>query len=162
MKNAKRIIWWILTVLTMVIIFTFSSETAVDSSDTSERFMKVILDFLPFTKGMSETSKLEFIESMDFLIRKCAHFTLYALLGFVTFGAVKSTFITDIKDKIKYSFLIALVYATFDEIHQYFVPGRACRLYDIAIDSVGSIFGISVFLLLVYLSDKYLNKKAKQ
>ena len=161
MKNANKLIWWILTALTMIIIFTFSCETAVDSSDTSERFMKVILDFLPFTKGMSETSKLEFIESMDFVIRKCAHFTLYALLGFVTFGAVKSTFVSGINKNVKYSFLICVIYAITDEIHQYFVPGRACRLYDITIDSVGSIFGISIFLLLINLSTKYLNKKAK-
>lgn len=162
MKNAKKYIWWILTLLMMIVIFRFSSEKAVDSADTSKGFIRMLLDILPFTKDMTEIAKQEIILFLDFIVRKCAHFTLYAMLGFTVFGAVKSTFVLLSKENINYSFLISFIYAITDEVHQYFVPGRACRLYDIAIDSLGSIFGISIFLLMVYLSNKRLYKKAKQ
>ena len=35
------------------------------------------------------------------------------------------------------------LYAVTDEIHQYFVPGRACRLLDVTVDTCGAgdIFG---------------------
>ena len=36
--------------------------------------------------------------------------------------------------------LICFLYAVSDEIHQSFVPGRACRLLDILIDTSGSAF----------------------
>lgn len=162
MKNVKIFIWWILALLMMIIIFRFSSEKAVDSADTSKGFIRIMLDLIPFTKNMTEIAKQELISSLDFIIRKCAHFTLYAMLGFVTFGAVKSTFFIAIKSNVIWSFAISVIYAIFDEIHQYFVPGRACRIYDVIIDSFGSIFGISIFLLLIILSTKYLNKKAKR
>jgi len=42
------------------------------------------------------------------------------------------------------SFLICAVYATSDEFHQLFVPGRGCQLKDVVIDSTGYIVGISI------------------
>ena len=49
-----------------------------------------------------------------------------------------------------YSFAIVacILYATTDEIHQCFVPGRACKALDVLIDSLGSCTG--VFLLSLF------------
>lgn len=41
---------------------------------------------------------------------------------------------------VYYTILICFLYAAGDEIHQYFVPGRACRMLDILIDTSGSVF----------------------
>jgi VanZ family protein len=46
--------------------------------------------------------------------------------------------------------LICFLYAVSDEIHQSFVPGRACRLFDIFIDTSGSVF----FCLIYYILSK--------
>ncbi|MBO5743146.1 MAG: VanZ family protein [Clostridia bacterium] len=43
--------------------------------------------------------------------------------------------------------LICFVYAVSDEIHQFFVPGRACRILDVLIDTLGSSFFILVCFL---------------
>lgn len=43
--------------------------------------------------------------------------------------------------------LICFLYAVSDEIHQYFVPGRACRIFDVTIDTLGSSFFILVYFL---------------
>ncbi len=154
MKNIKKIVWWILLIGLMIIIYNFSAEKAVDSADTSKSFIKMLIDIIPFSKNLSDATKQEVISSLNFIIRKCAHFTLYALLGFLAYGAVKSTFSFSEKSYKKYSFVICVVYAIFDEIHQYFVPGRACRLYDIVIDGLGAVFGIFIF--------NYIGKRIKK
>ena len=41
------------------------------------------------------------------------------------------------------------VYAVSDEIHQYFVPGRACMLRDMLLDTCGSLAGIVAALAAV-------------
>lgn len=50
--------------------------------------------------------------------------------------------------------VICFLYAVSDEIHQYFVPGRACRLFDVLIDISGSVF----FCLLYFVYLKITNK----
>ncbi len=43
------------------------------------------------------------------------------------------------------SALTALIYALSDEIHQYFVPGRVCDIWDFAADSIG--ISLSLFFI---------------
>jgi VanZ family protein len=43
---------------------------------------------------------------------------------------------------------IASVYGVVDEIHQYFVPGRDCNVWDWLADSVGAVFGGLALLFL--------------
>lgn len=49
---------------------------------------------------------------------------------------------------------ICFLYAISDEIHQYFVPGRACRVFDVLIDTSGSAF----FCLVYFVFSKITNK----
>jgi len=51
--------------------------------------------------------------------------------------------------------IIALVYGVSDEIHQLFVPGRACSFSDFLIDSAGILFATFIYSL------KFLNIKNK-
>lgn len=44
--------------------------------------------------------------------------------------------------------LIILMYAVSDEIHQLFVPGRACSFSDFLTDSAGILFASLLYLLL--------------
>lgn len=51
---------------------------------------------------------------------------------------------------IKISFItviICFLYALSDEIHQYFVPGRACRVFDVIVDTSGSVFFCLMYLV---------------
>jgi VanZ family protein len=43
--------------------------------------------------------------------------------------------------------LIACAYGAVDEIHQYFVPGRNCNVWDWIADAVGAVAGASAVLL---------------
>jgi VanZ family protein len=42
---------------------------------------------------------------------------------------------------------IASVYGIIDEIHQYFVPGRNCNVWDWLADTIGAVLGAIAFLL---------------
>ena len=50
------------------------------------------------------------------------------------------------KKVILITVVICFLYALSDEIHQYFVPGRACRILDVLIDTSGSLFFCLVYL----------------
>jgi VanZ family protein len=45
--------------------------------------------------------------------------------------------------------LISVAYAISDEIHQFFVPGRYCSLFDATIDSAGILFAFIAYFILI-------------
>jgi VanZ family protein len=69
----------------------------------------------------------------DFVLRKGAHVTEYAILGALLLRALHSEVP---------AFLAGLAFAASDEFHQHFVPGRHGAVYDVAIDACGILLGI--------------------
>ncbi len=45
--------------------------------------------------------------------------------------------------------IISILYGVLDELHQYFVPGRACTLFDMGIDSFGVIMASLIYFIRV-------------
>ena len=119
----------------MVIIFTMSSFNSIESANQSNYIVNIISNVLNINN----------IELLSFIIRKLAHFTEYLILGFLTINMLNKN---DISKKYLLSILICIIYATSDEIHQIFVPGRAYQIRDILIDSIGSITGIYLYKLI--------------
>lgn len=85
------------------------------------------------------------ISLLSLIIRKLAHFTEYLILGVLVINMFTKN---NVKKSYLLSILLCIIYATSDEIHQIFTPGRACQIKDILIDSIGSITGIYLFKLL--------------
>ena len=79
----------------------------------------------------------------DFIFRKIAHLTEYAILTFLFFRAAVKNLSS--KKALSYAALFSLTYALTDEYHQLFVFGRQGSLNDIFIDSLGVFF--AVFLI---------------
>lgn len=125
----------ILVLIWMIIIFIMSSFDATESANQSNFIVNIITNIF----------KIENIEVLSFIIRKLAHFTEYLILGFLTINMLDKN---DISKKYLLSILICIIYAISDEIHQLFVPGRACQIKDILIDSIGSITGIYLYKLI--------------
>ena len=48
-----------------------------------------------------------------------------------------------------FTFLITGLYGAFDEIHQYFIPGRSCEAFDFGADLLGILLGIFIITLLM-------------
>jgi len=58
--------------------------------------------------------------------------------------------------------LISLAYGFSDEIHQYFVPGRACSFFDLGLDAVGiSLAFLIYFIIFAYREKKIIPKIPK-
>lgn len=141
MKKYNAIIKIILIIIWMMIVYMFSAQEGTNSSNTSQSFTMFIIQI--FTRGAElETSTLEMIEA---LIRKLAHYSIYAIGGLLIMNYAYSTAKSN-KQKILYSITFGSAYAITDEIHQYFVPGRSARIFDVGIDTLGVITGVFVYI----------------
>lgn len=142
----KKIIKIILVLLCMATIFSFSSDTADESTAKSDSIIVKISEFL-VGHHLSEEERQEKIDKYVTVIRKGAHFTIYLILGFLLLSLVKEYRLIDQK-AILIALLIAILYAISDEIHQLFVTGRSGEILDVIIDSLGSLTGIGIYYLI--------------
>ena len=147
MGNKRMIINWILLIAWMLLIFLMSNQPAHISNQQSNSFINMLAFF-----GIDLNSKLGSLAS--FVVRKTAHFTEYAVLGFFTYKAV-SCDVLDRKKAVLTAQLISTGYASTDEIHQMFVPGREGKVFDVMIDSCGAFCGIMVSCI----TQKFIEKK---
>ena len=142
MKNKNdflTIILLIMLIFNFILIFRFSNQDADISSNVSETVTEVILKPITSVQKLSEVEKRTLISDYNGIVRKCAHFTLYLVVGVL---AMSLMFVrTNIKENYKfiYSLAIGILYAVSDEIHQIFIPGRSCEIRDVIIDSMRSI-----------------------
>lgn len=133
----------ILTLAVMVFIFVQSALPGEVSGAESN----VIVQFISGLTGISA-------ESLGLFVRKAAHFTEFMILGMCLALNVKDRLqlkaaALDFGRLWPSSWLMATVYAVTDEIHQLFVPERACAFADVCIDSCGAALGAFVVWLAV-------------
>lgn len=143
MKKIMMITSWMLVIACMLTIFTFSAQVADDSRDLSQGV--TIQVFKVLTK-LAPNIDIE-LEEFNHIIRKCAHFTIYFVLGTLVLNAIRCSYGLSI-GYICISFFICFIYAVSDEIHQAFVPGRGPAIFDVIIDSSGSLSGILFYILI--------------
>jgi len=144
-KNHRtRMFYWSWVILWMALIFVLSGQPAAESSGLSGMLIRRFLEFfMPGFNSMDMSYQAAAIESLQFIVRKSAHFSSYAILG--GFGILAfSQYPLDRPRRISYAVLICVLYAATDEIHQLFVPGRSAELGDVAIDTAGALVGIFV------------------
>jgi len=79
----------------------------------------------------------------DFILRKIAHITEYAVLTFLFFRASSENLSR--KKSMAYAVFFSIIYALTDEYHQLFVFGREGSIGDVFINSLG-VF-LAVFLI---------------
>ncbi len=139
------LIFWVLTVLCLVGIFMFSHQTGTESQELSDGLLGFLLNLLgPLLNS--------------FIVRKFAHFFEFLALAFCISTAL---FFTKRKFLPLPAFAASVLYAVSDEIHQFFVPERACRVFDVFVDSCGVLTGILIFAGLLALLNIFLTKKHK-
>ncbi|MCQ2479679.1 MAG: VanZ family protein [Clostridia bacterium] len=133
---AMAVVMGIFCLFCMVMIFLFSYQSADVSSGES---LSLYTTFVEMCGGKELISHNVF--------RKLAHFSEYTAFSFSFFG-----FLYSIKRCycVWSSFAFCVLYSMSDEVHQFFVPERACRPFDVFVDSLGIIFGMSVFFVLDY------------
>ncbi len=156
LKNVFRIILIISLAWTFYTIFQFSGENATESSERSGSIIINIVNILPATKNLSENEKQEIVEKVQPIIRKLAHFSIYAYVG-VLMMSFASTYQLLLWKKSTISVVTGLLYAISDEYHQSFVPGRSAQWQDVLIDLTGVIVGSIIVLICIsiYKKNKY-------
>lgn len=157
----RRIIFLILIIINCATIFIFSNEQAEDSSKTSSRVVEFISEVVPYIKNMPEPDKTIFKEEITPVVRKCAHYSIYAMLGILTVNFMLTYKGRSFYQKGLTSFLFCAFYAVTDEIHQLFIDGRAGQITDIFIDSLGTLTGILIVILCAKIYKKVTKKNEK-
>lgn len=145
-KDKRRMIFLILSILCMLTIFMFSSRTGKESTRDSRKVDSAVtrVQKKKISK-MNRKQKADYIEKIDKIVRKSAHFMEYLILAQLLFGAV---YLESRKKCVNFliPFLIASLYSVSDEVHQFFVSERTGTPVDVLIDSAGALAGV----LLVY------------
>ena len=120
----------------LLVIWGQSCMPAVHSGAESGALLTVVQRLLP--------------HMTDHILRKCAHFGEYALLGVFTAAALRTG--------AHFSWVAALLPGTFaalcDETIQLFVPGRSGQITDVWLDTAGYLTGALLTLLLFRLCRK--------
>ena len=150
--NYIRILYAAASLLIMLAAFMFSAQSGDSSGETSMNITENVSQHF-FIDDIGRDA----LEILEQIIRKLAHFIEFAALGFFVF-AFMNTFEIKRKKAIIISLVFSSIYALSDEIHQYFVPERACRLTDVLLDSFGALCGIFLFIALFELIQKIKNR----
>lgn len=157
-KINTKVIKIILIIIWMIVVFWFSNQGGTKSSGTSTRVTELIVDIVE--KVNNKEYNLQEIHQTEMIIRKLAHYTIYMVGGFLIMNYAYSTSQTR-KKQICCSLFFGMFYAMTDEFHQYFVPGRSARIFDVGIDTLGVITGILIYMTLMKLINKIYVKSSK-
>lgn len=136
----KKYIYFAPAIAWMLFIFYMSHQPATISTNTSGFFVDALRSIFSLSN--------EYIDILQTLIRKGAHMGEYAILSvFLYYGFIH----LQIRKIYLLTFIVSVLYACSDEIHQLFIPGRSGAIIDVCIDSIGICIG----LLLICLFYKY-------
>ena len=151
--NITQIVFLAFSLTVMVCIFLFSSENSDESSNTSSIFVNVVTNafYKDFNK-MPSYQQTEIHGQIAHIIRKMAHFSIYMALGFFLSLSAGKRKLLSLKSAVVV--VICFLYACSDELHQYFVPGRACMFTDVLIDTCGGITGLLISAIIIKIITK--------
>lgn len=151
-QKAIRIAFPLLTVGCLAFIWLHSfmdGEISATESGGLLNLVKAIFDFLPLTEDLTEH-----------ILRKLAHFTEFACLGFLL-GADTLIFAKDGCKKMYLPAFGGLLAAQIDETIQLFVPGRSSQVKDVWIDFSGVVCGVIVIFVIYAVMRKIRKEKQR-
>lgn len=148
----------------MIMIFCFSAQTGESSGALSGRITaRIVAICVPDLDAYSEPERQAILKTAGLIIRKAAHFSEFALLGFFLMLHIQQLRkrIT-IRGPWLWAWAVGTAYAISDELHQHFVGGRYPAATDVLIDSSGVVTGILVLLGLLWCLHRRKRNKPKQ
>ncbi len=150
MKN--RVFWsrffLAASILTAIAIFCFSAQSGPDSAELSEGVTLTVARVVrPGFDELPAPEKLSFMDQLGLVVRKCAHFSEFALLAFNLACWLRLRRMDRPRAAaLLPAWVIATLYAGTDELHQMFVEARGPAILDVGIDSAGALTGALVAL----------------
>ena len=135
----------------MSLIFGFSTQAG--STHHTSRIIG------PFLRWINPNVTDVTINRVQYVIRKGAHMTEYAILATLLWRARRQPVRGDIRpwqwSDAGFALLVAIAFAASDEFHQSFVPSREGRVGDVFIDGAGAALGVSAIWLMGRWSRKW-------
>ena len=137
-------------------MYYFSSQDGITSSKQSNTALKVIEEIREKVTLKDERvisikekvfNKLKQFGSKSYVVRKLAHFSIYACIG-IAMAYVIYLFSKRVLISSFLAFILTAIYAYYDEFRQLSVTGRSGSLKDVFIDSLGAFSGILLFAIL--------------
>lgn len=154
-----RILSFILLAAWMLLIFVFSSQNAEESSKTSGSVVSAVIETVyPKYETFTPEQQIGITDRVTLIVRKTAHFSEYFVLGALALAATVTFSKYSAFLRGASAFLLSALYAVFDEVHQYFVPGRACKILDVFIDAAGSLTAVLLLSVIIVKICKKRNK----
>ena len=132
---------WLLVALMVIFIFSNSAASAGTSNGMSLTVSEWVRPVLNTVGLHPET------DFLNFVIRKLAHFSEYALLGCLIAAAYRLQPWPWMKGKA--ALLPFFIIPVLDENLQRFSAGRSCELRDMLIDSAGMAAGMFLAIVLL-------------
>lgn len=110
--------------------------------DQTQSILTALLDWsVPaLLNGLSS----EQLHTLNFIVRKGAHLTEYAILTTLCFAMGTFGFQQPWKSVLPFAVLGSAIFAVTDEIHQSFVPNRGASLVDVLIDITGALLAVGL------------------
>lgn len=159
--NILRAILICLLLGTFFIIFGFSSQDGETSGGISRQVTETILEKSNKYNNLTKEQKNKVSHQTEKVIRKIAHFSIYTLVGLLLMGLL-STYKIKNKWRIIITIIIGILYASSDEFHQSFSPGRTPKITDVYIDTLGVLLGTLLVLLFKEIYNKFNKKQLKK
>jgi VanZ family protein len=127
-----------LPLIAWLAFISFASSASFSAGNTSRIIGPLILWLFPNTSQES-------LAAIHFITRKLAHFTEYAILGFLAARAFRTSSRPAIQGRwFLISLTLIVTYALIDEYHQSFVPTRTGSVFDSLIDIAGGLTALLV------------------
>ncbi|MBR2822077.1 MAG: VanZ family protein [Clostridia bacterium] len=146
-----------LTLGIMVLIFCFSSQPAEKSDAASGIIAEKTADVLrPDWRKMKARERKAYYDEINYVVRKCAHYTEFTLLGFSLRMCLES-WLEKKRGLGPAAWAGAALYAALDESHQMLVDGRSAQIRDVMIDSGGVLTGVLLAGLTIRMIGKHIH-----
>lgn len=133
--RGPAVVWSCISLAVMLLIFWFSSRNGVQSAAQSS-FLATLL------------ARWTDPETATWLVRKTAHFCIYLILGFCVLRAMYFWHVPR-RRLFLAAWILCILYAGSDEFHQLFSAGRSGQFSDVFLDSMGSLMGCTISLLII-------------
>ena len=152
-KNISFAVWLALAIAIAVAIFLFSSQPAEISNETSKGALQKLLELF-----LGESTDA-LIRQYNHPLRKAAHFTLYAILGFSLTGVFQHQ---RRLHKLPLAVIVSAAFAALDELHQHFVEGRGPQVTDVLLDTAGAATGAALMSLSILIVHHNTTKRCEE
>ncbi|HWO76912.1 MAG TPA: VanZ family protein [Bacillus sp. (in: firmicutes)] len=134
----KNRLWFIATLVWLIVIFLFTQLPYFNGAHTEAVINKTMTSVNETAPTVKEAAGI----SINFIVRKSAHFTVFGILAFLIWNCLKTY-----RFSYTFAWILTFIYAMSDEWHQSFIPGREASFRDVLIDSFGALIVLSLVFI---------------